>query len=136
MQVQSIPFCRDDKRRADILSHPTLNGIDFVEYELRPGNLHFLVVTFLKPLPDPPNSDPDGAYDLTNQPELVRLDGGARIVGIKVHNVQLAGSTLEIQVDKAGDFSNYTLSLGWQLQPDGSWLHVIPNLDPQFSRAA
>ena len=27
--------CRDDRRRAVILAHPTVNGIDFVEYEHR-----------------------------------------------------------------------------------------------------
>src|SRR6185436_4144649 len=102
MTVETLPLCRDDKRRADILLHPQLNGIDFVEYELRPGNQHYLVVTFLKPLPDPPHSDPDGAYDLTNHPERVRVEGGARIVAIKVLGVQRVGPRLEIQVDKAG----------------------------------
>ena len=34
--VELGPVCRDAKRRADILTHPILNGIDFVEYERRP----------------------------------------------------------------------------------------------------
>src|SRR5262249_13902450 len=38
-------------------------------------------------------------------------------------------------VDPAGDFSTYWLSLGWQREPDGSWVHVIPFLDPPFSLA-
>ena len=65
--VEVGPACRDAQRRADVLAHPVLNGIDFVEYERRslPQPPHVLVVTFLKSLPDPPSSDPDGAYGLT-----------------------------------------------------------------------
>lgn len=131
------PSCRDEKRRADILAHPVLNGIDFVEYEYRPAATrpHVLVVAFLKGLPDPPHSDPDGAYGLTAHPELIRVAGGTRIVGIRVKDALLAGSRLEIAVDQAGDFSEYALSLGWSLQPDGSWVQTIPGLDPRFSVA-
>ncbi len=130
------PICRDEQRRADILVHPELNGIDYVEYEHRPNdpNPHVLVVTFLKSLPDPPHSDPDGAYDLTAQPEWIAVAGGARIVAIEVVGAQVVGDLLEIYVDRAGDFSDYELLLGWELQPDGSWGHVTPNLDEHFSR--
>ena len=52
--------CRDDRRRAVVLAHPTVNGIDFVEYEPRPADPHphVLVVVFVKPLPRPPGSGP------------------------------------------------------------------------------
>jgi hypothetical protein len=132
------PICRDEQRRADILAHPTLNGIDFVEYELRPqpgADQSVLIVHFLKPLPQPPNSDPDGAYGLTNHPEWIRIEGGTRIVGIQVTAVQLVGSQLEITVNQAGDFSIYWLLIGWQRLPDGSWVSQIPDLDRQFSKA-
>ena len=48
------PACRDAQRRADVLAHPSLNGIDFVEYAHRPADPlpHVLVVHFLKELPD------------------------------------------------------------------------------------
>src|SRR5215204_4328579 len=79
--------CRDAQRRADILAHPVLNGIDFVEFERRPLAIHkhVLVVTFLKPLPDPPHSDPDGAYNLTlpSNLGLIIIQGGTRIVIIR-----------------------------------------------------
>ena len=81
------PRCRDEQRRADVLVHPSLNGIDFVEYEWRPGPAHVLVVRMLKPLPDPPHSDPDGAYGLTTAPETVHLLGGTRVVNIRVLGV-------------------------------------------------
>ena len=131
------PACRDAQRRADLLAHPVLNGIDFVEYVQRPldPHPHVLVVHFLKDLPDAPYSDPDGAYDLTNHPEWVQLQGGTRIVGLKVLAVTLAAPCLEIAVDSQGDFSRYWLSLGWSLQPDGSLQRQTPALDARFSRA-
>ncbi len=131
------PVCRDAQRRADVLAHPVLNGIDFVEYAHRPldPHPHVLVVHFLKDLPEAPHSDPDGAYDLTNHPEWVRLQGGTRIVGLKVLAVTLAPPYLEIAVSGQGDFSRYWLSVGWSPQPDGSLQRRTPNLDARFSRA-
>jgi hypothetical protein len=137
--VEIGPVCRDAQRRAAILDHPFLNGIDFVEYERRPlaHHQHVLVVTFLKPLPDPPNSNPDGAYGLT-QPEsmsLITVQGGARIVVIVPLQATLVGSQLEISLSEEGDFSTYYLALGWRLQPDNTWRQTIPQLDLQFSMA-
>jgi hypothetical protein len=127
--------CRDAQRRADILAHQVLNGIDFVEYERRPLNQHVLVVTFLKPLPDPPNSNPDGAYGLTSPASLglITILGGTRVVNIKPLQVTLVGPRLEITVSEEGDFSDYTLALGWSLQPDGTYQQQIAALDLQFS---
>jgi hypothetical protein len=133
------PICRDAKRRADILAHPVLNGIDFVEYERRPLAIqkHVLVVTLLKPLPDPPRSDPDGAYGLTLPANLalVIIQGGTRIVNIRPLQVSLVGARLEIVVSEEGDFSTYVLALGWSLRPDGTFQQQIPALDVQFSVA-
>ncbi len=122
--------CRDEQRRADILSHPTLNGIDFVEF-VHPD---VVVVHFLKPLPSPPQSDPDGAYGLTTHPEQVVIVGGTRIVGIKALQVELVDDHLEIQVNQAGDFSDYEFLLGYERQDDGSLLRVVKDLDEVFSR--
>src|SRR5262245_7152763 len=138
--IETGPICRDDVRRADILEHPTLNGIDFVEYERRPlaPQPHVLVVTFLKTLPDPPNSNPDGAYGLTDPANigLITIYGGARIVGIRPVQASLVGGKLEIAVTEEGDFSRYYLALGWKLDPDGTWQPQFPNvLDRQFSIA-
>lgn len=131
------PSCRDPQRRADILAHPLLNGIDFVEYEHRPlaAHPHVLVVTFLKDLQGLPEFGPDGAYGLTTQIERIHIDGGTRIVNIRVLGAQRVSTRLEIEVDQAGDFSQYQLSLGWTLQADGTWLQAIAELDPHFSYA-
>jgi hypothetical protein len=137
--VELGPVCRDAQRRADVLAHPVLNGIDFVEYERRslPLQPHVLVVTFLKPLPDPPNSNPDGAYGLTQPPNLglVLVQGGTRIVGIRPLQATLVAGRLEIAVSEEGDFSDYVLALGWRLQPDGTYHQDIAALDLQFSIA-
>ncbi len=137
--VELGPVCRDAQRRADVLEHPDLNGIDFVEYERRPlGPFPYvLVVTFLKPLPDPPHSDPDGAYGLTLPQNLglVVLQGGTRVVGIRPLRVTLVGARLEIAVSEEGDFSDYQVGLGWERQPDGTFQQKIPALDLQFSVA-
>jgi Baseplate J-like protein len=127
-------ICRDEQRRADILVHPTLNGIDFVEYEHRPAepHPHVLLIHFLKPLPNP-NSGPDGAYGLTTHLDQIIIDGGKRIVGIEATEVHTVGDHLEIDVNQAGDSSDYELFLGYERQPDGSLLHVIDTLDAFFS---
>ena len=131
------PSCRDPQRRADILAHPLLNGIDFVEYEHRPlaAHPHVLVVTFLKDLQGLPEFGPDGAYGLTTQLERIHIDGGTRIVNIRVLGAQRVSTRLEIEVDQAGDFSQYQLALGWTLQADGTWLQAVSELDPRFSCA-
>jgi len=135
--IELGPVCRDAQRRADILAHPVLNGIDFVEYERRPLALHphVLVVHFIKPLPDPPHSNPDGAYGLTQPVNLglILIQGGTRIVNIRPIEAKLEGPTLEIAVTEEGDFSIYLLALGWGLQPDGTFQQGIPALDLQFS---
>jgi len=43
--------CRDEARRADVKEHPTLNGIDFVEYERRARYRNMSGGNFLKALP-------------------------------------------------------------------------------------
>jgi hypothetical protein len=136
--IDFAAYCRDEQRRGDILKHPALNGIDFVEYEFQPPASasappgHVLHVHFLKPLPV-------GAYGLTAETNriLVQVLGGTRVVGIRVIDVKLGATQplLDISVDREGDFSNYTLLLGWRRQPDGSWERAIADLDPQFSVA-
>ena len=139
VSTEIMPRCRESLRRGAVLEHPTLNGIDFVEYQRRPLSVEkfVLVVTFIKPLPDPPNSDPDGAYGLTDPTNigLITISGGTRIVNIRPTTAQLAGGRLEIGLTGEGDFSIYELALGWSLQPDGSYAQQIPELDVQFSKA-
>src|SRR5262245_47259654 len=133
------PVCREEGRRADLVQHPVLNGIDFVEYQRRPlaADKFVLIVTFIKALPDPPHSDPDGAYGLTQPVNigLITIHGGKRIVNIRALSAQRVGGRLEIALSGEGDFSNYELALGWRLQPDGTYAQQIAALDVQFSRA-
>ena len=129
----SGPVCRDAARRADILAHPLLNGIDWIAYEYRQGDHppHVLAVHMLKPLPE-------DAYGLAASPGLVKIHGGARIVHIQVQGVRKVpgnGFLLEIDLDAGGDFSTYWLSLGWRQMADGHWEKVVAALDHQFSRA-
>jgi hypothetical protein len=93
--------CDDAARRALLLAHPTLNGIDFVE--VPPESLdaqRFVRVHFLK---SPP---PDG---LVGHPERFAVDGGVRVRELRVLDVKTEDGHLVVEVDRAGDFSTYTL---------------------------
>jgi hypothetical protein len=113
--------CSDtQQRRADVLAHPTLNGIDFVEVD--PADQTRLLVHFLKPVP--PNdggnpADPEDAYGLADDPGRITIGGGSRIVGITVISVERdPDGRLELVTSAAGDFSVYRLSI------------PVPQLDP------
>jgi Baseplate J-like protein len=111
--------CCNTSRRDDVLAHPTLNGIDFLEVLDNPGDPYAerqttLFVYFLKPLTA-------GTLTASN----VIITGGDRIRNITVTTVSLAlppatpntepfddqGNVLSVQVAAAGDFSQYTLQL-------------------------
>lgn len=103
--------CFDEQRRDAVLNHPTLNGIDFVEYfEDRTALPHrfWLVVTFLKPPPATPS-----VSNLVGHPEKIHIAGGTRVIGIRVTDVRVGAqpNQLEVLVNQPGDFSSYTLSI-------------------------
>jgi hypothetical protein len=103
MSDLAIPACGEDARRALVLGHPTLNGLDFVEYRFDPlappGRRHVLEATFLKLAPALPAS-------------ALVVEGGARILGIGVVGVAPpAGRLLSVFVTEAGDFSAYRLRI-------------------------
>lgn len=138
--VERGAYCLDEERRGELLRHPSLNGIDFIEYRRDATAVpvrHFLDVHFVKPLPDPPHSGADEAYGLTGELRWIGVHGGVRVTPIRVLRALRDPGTdfLTIEVAQAGDFSIYWLTLGWVLQPDGHWVHVIANLDPRFSLA-
>src|SRR6266516_830656 len=102
--------CCDDRRKEAVRKHPTLNGIDYLELSddpAVPGDepLRTLYVYFIKPL---------GDASLLGR-ENVKIEGGERIRDIAVTSVSAGAngqSNLIIaQVNKAGDFSSYTLRL-------------------------
>ncbi|WP_291295183.1 hypothetical protein [Elioraea sp.] len=97
----AIPACGEDERRAIIRAHPTLNGLDFVEYRhaplAAPGRRHVLEAVFLKAPP-------------TLTPSDLLIEGGARVVGIGITGTEAgSGTSLRVFVTEAGDFSAYRL---------------------------
>lgn len=104
-----IYSCCDERRRAAILEHSTLNGIDFLEV-LDDASLpneqrqRTLFVYFIKPLA--PN-----ALNAAN----VRIEGGERIKNIAVTSASIGtgsdANVLTVTVNAPGDFSFYTLRL-------------------------
>ncbi len=122
---QLTVVCDDtQQRRADVLAHPTLNGIDFVEVD--PADQTRIHVHFLKPVP-PLNggnpADPDDAYGLSGDPGRITIGGGSRVVGITVLAVlRHVDGHLEVTASTPGDFSVYRLVI------------PVPELDPVLSR--
>jgi hypothetical protein len=116
-------LCGEDRRKAAVLEHPTLNGVDFVEYTENPAatpdQRYRLDVVFLKTAP--------AGLDGTN----FQVEGGARVVGIRVlpgPAATVAGDILRLRifVDQPGDFSIYTLKVS-----------AAPGvLDPRLAAAA
>jgi hypothetical protein len=119
--------CCDELRRQALREHATLNGIDYLEVVDRTAATEAerqrkLEVHFVKPL---------GALGLTA--DNVRIEGGERIMNIEVLAAS-AGSganadVLMVEVDRAGDFSLYTLRLVTAPLND----RVPSGIDPQLA---
>jgi len=114
MNGTDAPICQDEQqRRADVLAHPTLNGLDFVEVDAADHRL--LRVHFLKPVP-PANAanpaDPNDAYGLRADLSRITVTGGVRIVGLRPTAVtRQSDGHLDLTLSDGGDFSVYTLGL-------------------------
>jgi hypothetical protein len=123
------PSCRDASRRAAILAQTSLNGIDFVEFEIV-GVKFVLHVHFLLDLPP-------GAYGLIADPSPIHVHGGTRIIGVAVKSAVMGGSPniLDVEVDEQGDFSPYLISIGWARDGAGVWRYTLDDLDRLFSVA-
>lgn len=112
--------CEVDGRRAAVLATTgadALDGIDYLEVSaVDLDSQRFLHVHFLREiLGDGP---PAG---LAGNPGAFRLTGGVRERGIRILAVTPQDQHLVVEVDRAGDFSTYTLEI-----PDH------PGLDPAF----
>ena len=97
-------FCCDENRRNLVRAHPTLNGIDFLEVRDEPAQpladrQRFLLITLFKP--------PADTLTLDN----LRIEGGEALRNIRAVNVSTSGRIVTVEVDKAGDFSTYTMRL-------------------------
>ncbi|HEU5099890.1 MAG TPA: putative baseplate assembly protein [Roseiflexaceae bacterium] len=100
----TIMFCCDEDRRNLVRAHATINGIDFLEVRDEPSQpladrQRFLLVTLLKPPAAPLTTD------------NLRIEGGEAVRNIRVVDIDATGALLTAEVDKAGDFSTYTLRL-------------------------
>jgi len=89
---------------------PLKNGIDYLEVD--PSDQRVLEVFFLHPLPAQGQTgtvpdDPDAELTATN----VTVQGGVRVVGVAIDHVATSGDKLTVTLDRAGDFSTYTLRL-------------------------
>ncbi len=119
-------FCSQKNRRALVLDHPTLNGIDYLEVcTTEPGCDcgKLLNLTFLK-----------DARPLNLTAAQIKIIGGvSSLTRVKIVNLSTISAdnprVLTIELDAAGDFSTYTLSLvandATTDPPDG--------LDPQLA---
>lgn len=102
-------FCCDERRRNAVAAHAALNGTEFLEVSDDPADpvelrQRTLYVHFLKPVP---------AGTLTAA--SFRVEGGERVRNIEVKNIIEApggdAHVIAVEVDRAGDFSVYTLRL-------------------------
>lgn len=118
--------CCDELRRQAVRSHPTLNGIDFLEVidhtaPVEAERQRKLELHFVKPL---------GALALAAS--NIRIAGGERISTFRLLSVG-AGSgpsanVLTVEVDQPGDFSTYTLRLVTDALNDAVPLGIDPQL--------
>jgi hypothetical protein len=112
MNVATPYYCGTEQRRQAVRTAvdgdgmPLRNGIDFLE--VASTDQRTLALTFIHPLPGEADAVP-AAPPLTEA--NVVIDGGVRVTGIVVESVAANGNMLTIVVDRAGDFSTYTLRL-------------------------
>lgn len=96
-----IYFCSQKNRRALVLQHPALNGIDYLEVVGGTGCGQQLAVTLLK-----------DARSLALTPANIAIAGGAPVQAVSI-SAATDAALLEVTVnlDRTGDFSTYTLTL-------------------------
>jgi len=111
MSLDSELVCRDERRKALLLEHPQLNGIDYVEYDEFPAlpktQRYRLAITFVK-------APPPGLTAAS-----VSIAGGVRNTSIQPLPLPLVAApsppnpphTLFVQLDGSGDFSDYTVTV-------------------------
>jgi hypothetical protein len=119
-------ICRDPDRREAVRLDRRLYGLDYLE--VGPDQLT-LEVFFLGKAP--------GRLEERN----LRIEGGERITGIEVVALRIErfreaelDDHMVVTVDRAGDYSTYTLRVVAR-DPQGRW-HPHPDFDPRFDRIA
>lgn len=116
-------LCCDERRREVVREKGIGNGIEFLEVVDGPGvpdadRQRLLRAHFVRA--------PSPAL-LAIAPDQVRITGGIRVTGLRVVSLAFDGDVLEVRVDRPGDFSRYTLTLG---EPGGA---PVADLDPRLS---
>ena len=123
MSTRSALECRDDRRRQAVRDSE-LNGIDYIEI-VDPRTQTELRVHLFR----------DAPAHLHR--ENVRIDGGERIRDIRVNRAVVdhdSPTCIDVRVDRAGDFSTYTLRL---VEIDHGHATEVPlrGFDPRHARA-
>ena len=116
-----IYFCAQRNRRTRVLAMPPLNGIDYLEIADAAEQTVLLLTLLRDPTP------------LGLGPAHVEIFGGESVTGIRVVAVEPmpgAANTLRIRVERAGDFSTYTLLLRANDTTD----EPPPGVDPALAR--
>ena len=121
-----IYFCSQKNRRALVLQHPGLNGIDYLEVSDAGSECgKQLLITLLK----------DGR-NLNLGPAQVKITGGSPTSQVKVLSVSpgtnAAPRLVTVELAQSGDFSTYTLSL----EANASTSDPPDGFDPQLSTVA
>src|SRR5262245_50843453 len=126
MAPNPTEFCRDPHRREDIRVRGQ-NGIDYIEVS---DDRLTLAVYFLRTAPE----------EIARN--NVRIMGGVRIRDIEVVEIRLRPAEesdnddcLEVLVDKAGDFSIYTLQLIETDEQDRPTNRPLAGFDPRYAQA-
>jgi hypothetical protein len=101
--------CKQDERRAAVRRLQDWNGLDYVEVGADQRTLH---VYFLGKLPPELRTDQPGIE------RYLRIEGGRRVTGIRILDADPLPApepdkddVLVLHLDKAGDFSTYTVRL-------------------------
>lgn len=126
--VGMVYFCCDERRRAAVRAHATLNGIDYLEVVDREAasssdRQRILRLHLFKGLPNGTVLEPDN----------IVITGGIRVTGVHAEipitlDRDLArNDVIVVRVNTPGDFSTYTLRLA---SADGS---LLPDFDPLLS---
>jgi predicted phage baseplate assembly protein len=119
-----IYFCSQKNRRALVLQHANLNGIDYLEVARQGSDCgKQLLITLLK-----------DACHLTLAPSQVQITGGAsakaQVTVLSVSpGTDAAPKVVTVELNQSGDFSTYTLSL----VADPTTTDPPPGFDPQLS---
>lgn len=117
-------ICRKEPRREGVRQHTRLNGLDYLEVG---SNQLTLKVYFL------------GKAPVSLEASNVVIEGGRRIRDIKIKDVMVTrpqmaelDDFMEVFIDKAGDFSTYTLRV--VIRDEHGHYLPHPSFDPRYDR--